>query len=387
MTLTVDSFKEFISYKKDLRKTLRTCLDSKYTVIACTMGDKKRNLIVCGKTHDTLMKGLHQLDLIDNVLGKGNYEASTFHPLSGKSVMPKILKELGIDDLTSIYTKKLDKTELIPGASVTWVGFEELIQLAEEQVKKVTHPKVKERFAKAIKSAKERLAGFAEEEYDEAERDVIALKHWAKMEALYLKLDKEIAHWLSIAEEQNKDAHELLKSAQVKLKGVDINSAAADVEKALQLFKSQVDFAPTTRITGGNDITESLNNSVKKATGLGDLYDQAKKKTVSGIAETLKNPHSKIYESTKTLAQHLPTLFKADLKEKLLAVDKLADESLDQRRKIIEKALVATRQYITGLSDEKVKNSEAAILFNETLRHIHQQLMTLHGASSSHAKN
>lgn len=389
MTLTSDSFREFITYKKALSKTLKACNKSEYSLVGCVMGGKTRNVIVCGKTHNALLKELVTFELRKGpILEVGNYEAGAFHPLSGKGLTQKLLTELGIDDAKIV--RELDGDALIPGAELTLKDFVALIEKSEKEVQEITHPVLKQFFQKTINTARSKLAEIEQHDFDAVSEVAGKLIHWSRLYADRQRVARDIARWIHTAEELEHESLDSLKEAKKLLDQYDPKAAASKLEMTLRLFKStpffnEDDESVYEKVSNGGGLTKSLNNKEAQAMDLAELYGTAKTKLLNGIAEVLKKPKSPLYEEARDIARHLPALFKGDLKTKLLAVDQSTEMPRDQRKLILEKAILGTRQYRKGLIEIQKRFDPPAsvpLLFSETLRRIEEKLVALHRAAT-----
>lgn len=380
MTLTVASFDNLKQYKKDLAKTLKTCMKSKYSLVKFSIDDKVRDVIVCGKEHDELLKQLAEKQKKPLVApGRGLYESATFHPVSGTPVTGDLLKDLAVDDIATVYRKKLADNEEIPEGGITLGEFKQLIEKAKQALGEATHPNIRGKLDQWVQSGERNLEKFDSGDYGGVPMTVMQLQRAIENQTLFVRLTKDLAHWLPIARRRTDDSAEMLLKAQDLLDKGRTEEAENAFEQAMTAFKSVKDFESSEKSPATDDpMTRRLEELVSTAAGLGDLYAKSKAALVDAIKQNATNPRMQLHAEAKVLAKVLPTLFKDELKDKLEAVHKARGQRLPVRKPLIEKALVTLRQYLKGIDEIKQKadiDGSLLIMFVGTLEHIQKELL------------
>ena len=81
------------------------------------------------------------------------------------------------------------------------------------------------------------------------------------------------------------------------------------------------------------------------------MYSRAKDSLVDAIKLNARDSKKQLYREAVALAKFLPKVFSDDLKEKLTALALSADQPLENRKPLIEKALITTRKYVQRLNE------------------------------------
>lgn len=380
MTLTVNSFDDLKTYRKDLAKTLRTTMKSKYSLVKYPVGDKVRELIVCGKDHDELLKALAEKQKKPLVApGRDTYEAGTFHPVSGVALTGEHLKEFAVDDIATVYAKGYSDDEEIPEAGVTFGAFKRMLDEAKQLLPAATHPAIRRNLESWIQSAEQCLVQFDKNDYGSAVMTRSHLREAMDNQLLWVRLTKDLAHWLPIARQRTDGAAALLEQAQEQLDRGRVHEAERSYDEAKALFKSPKDLESSEKQSATDDpMARKLEEMVGAAAGPGDLYAKAKTAMIEAVKQNASNRQMHLHDEAKVLAKLLPALFKNDLKDKLEAVHKARGQRLDVRKPLIEKALIPLRSYLKGIDEIKQKadiDGSLMLMFRTTLERIQKDLL------------
>ena len=423
MTLTAKSFTDFETYKKDLQKTVRNTVTSPFTVFKVKFGNEERSLLVCGKDHAAILRAARKEFGPCLASCEGTFLNTVFQPMSG-FFKPALLKDWGIDKITSIQVGELGNDDVIPSTGDTIEEFKDLISDAQDLLKTLTLPKWAEALNVRIQQAQKWLPtlGSADSNFAYPESFKKFVEPLPQRYAEALKALKESDHWLDICTKQAKTAQTVLdqeaKNEKPNQKNIDSATSLQErtvkavklIEKAKhtiqtmpdhmelglqqlhsarQLFKGYTDFNADDTSAKSNDKDAKLQENIQASKGLSDLYAQYKKNTLAALASKkgMKDNEPKSKElllDCLKLYKHLESqVFKEDLAAKLKAVDKSADKLIDARKPLIEKAIMTARNYVKAIdqvTDGGAFGGAGSTLLplREALMHIQRELASLY---------
>lgn len=385
MSLSIESFKDFSTYKKDLRKALNNKSKSKYIAVKYIIEGKERVLLVFGKNCDKIILALNEnwkkMKLGPSVVyaNQGIYENGIFHPVSGKPITSDLLEKLGVSDIASVFSQVVGENDIIPGTdNITLTKIKELVAKAEKILPTVEHKVFKKRFEEKLNDCRSFIKGFALRDYSNVTVYMYLMGVMNNYSAWVHFPKEDLRRWTAIAQKQNPEAYKKLMEIQSFLDNGEVSENTLGIyQDVMKLFKEPKNF----EIASTND-PETLGRVDRLAStskGPGEMYAITKKKVLDAIKASVADKDHDYHDTAKATAKILPSLFKHDLREKLEQVHKGRGQRLEVRKSLIEKALIPLREYLKALDRMKEQLNDSGTHFVDplyiVLERIHKDLL------------